>query len=278
MAIDIELLTQAYFTFDLPVPYKLHNGTILNISPIKLSDSIIFLTSYGILDIDKNQSSNVEDIQMSYLQYMEKRLLTTPQTKQQLANICILCLGFTCPHIKHNDKGKPILIDLNEDGSINYAINAKEFDDIRRIILYQNVPKYDDKYIDPELKANMREMDSIKSKDVMPPTLERKFGIITAHCGISKQEQMNMTMRSFNMLFDEVCGEVEYMVTKPVAMYAGKSDECRWIYPKKKGKYDDYITSVDEYNKSMGGNGVVKSSTTKTSESLDSQYNQFIGG
>ena len=60
MSIDIKFYQEAYFTFDKPVPYNLKCGEILNISPIKLSDSLIFMTSYGILDIDKNSTNDVE--------------------------------------------------------------------------------------------------------------------------------------------------------------------------------------------------------------------------
>ena len=109
MAVDIGFLREVYFTFDKPVPYKLKCGSILQIKPVLLEDSMIFTSSYGILDIDKNLSTEVEVIQMSYLQFLMDRVIPfVEHSKQQLVNICLLCLGFEFPYIDLNEKGKPI--------------------------------------------------------------------------------------------------------------------------------------------------------------------------
>lgn len=282
MAIDINYLRNVYFAFDEPVPYKLKCGETLNIKPVKLIDSMIFMSSYGILDIDKNNSSDVEIIQMSYLKYLATRVLTDKTAQQQIINICLLCLGFEIPFIRFDEKGRAILSNVvsNSNGEVKelFHITAKEFDDIKRIILYQNLPNYDDEYIDPDLKRNMEEMDNLKAKGMTIPSIERKMAIVTAHTGIPKEMQKQMTYREHTILFEEVCGEVDYSALKPISCYAGKSDDVQWIYKKSKSKYDDYITSVEKYNKSMGGNGTLKSASTQSSESLSSQYDNFIGG
>lgn len=284
MAVDIGFLREAYFTFDKPVPYKLKCGSILQIKPVLLEDSMIFTSSYGILDIDKNLSTEVEVIQMSYLQFLMDRVMPSVEhSKQQLVNICLLCLGFEFPHIDLNEKGKPILIDFaknteSKDIYPRHIITAKEFDEIKKIILYQNLPNFDDEYINPELKANMEEYDRLKGKNIVQPTLERRMAIISAHTGISKAEQNAMTLRAHSSLFAEVVGEVEFSANKAIALYAGKGDNVQWIFQKAKGKYDEYITSVEQFNKSMGGDGVINHATIESSENLISQYDKFIGG
>ena len=284
MAVDIGFLREAYFTFDKPVPYKLKCGSILQIKPVLLEDSMTFTSSYGILDIDKNLSTEVEVIQMSYLQFLMDRVLPSVEhSKQQLVNICLLCLGFEFPYIDLNEKGKPILIDFAQDAESKeiyprHIITAKEFDDIKKIILYQNLPNFDDEYINPELKANMEEYDRLKGKNIVQPTLERRMAIISAHTGISKAEQNAMTLRAHSSLFAEVVGEVEFSANKAMALYAGKGDNVQWIFQKAKGKYDEYITSVEKFNKSMGGDGVINHATIESSENLVSQYDKFIGG
>lgn len=285
MAIDMAYYRDAYFIFDKPVPYKLKCGTTIEIKPVKMIDSMIFLSSCGILDIDKNQSNDIEVIQMSYLKYLYTKLSEVEAFRQQMVNICILCMDFTIPFIRLDDKGKAILVNLevydNEDGEKNireiFSITAKEFDEIKRIILYQNIINYDDSYIDPELKANMAEMDALKARDAEIPNLERKIGIISSHTGIAKSQQMEMTLREHAQLFEEVVGEVEYMSLKGVAAYSGKSNDIRWVYKKPKNKYDEYITSVEKYNKSMGGDGKINK-TTQLSGDYSSQYDKFIGG
>ena len=245
---------------------------------------MIFTSSYGILDIDKNLSTEVEVIQMSYLQFLMDRVIPfVEHSKQQLVNICLLCLGFEFPYIDLNEKGKPILIDFAQDTESKdiyprHIITAKEFDEIKKIILYQNLPNFDDEYINPELKANMEEYDRLKGKNIVQPTLERRMAIISAHTGISKAEQNAMTLRAHSSLFAEVVGEVEFSANKPMALYAGKGDNVQWIFQKAKGKYDEYITSVEKFNKSMGGDGVINHATIESSENLVSQYDKFIGG
>ena len=65
--INIENLKQQYFYFDLPVPYILQSGQEIQIYPISLKNSSFFLSSVDLLLVDKNESSDVKIISMSYL-------------------------------------------------------------------------------------------------------------------------------------------------------------------------------------------------------------------
>ena len=260
VSIDINFFKKAYFTFDKYIPYKLKCKNIIKIIPISLSDSLLFITSYGVLDIDKNSTNDVEIISMSYLKFLSKRVLPFSDTsKQQFVNICILCLDFDCPYIVFDEKDRPYLCNINQEtGKEIFRITQKEFDDIKKIILYQNLINFDDSYINPELKERMDEVDQLRNKGLEAPSLERRMAIITSHCGISKKDQLEMTFRSHTILFQEVSSEIEYMCTKPIAIKNGKSDEIQWIFKKKKDKFSDYIMSVEDYNKSMGGDGSIK--------------------
>ena len=275
MSIDINYYKDTYFTFDEPVPYKLKCGEILYISPIYLINYMLFITSYGILNIDKNSTNDVEIISMSYLKFLVERVFPySKESIQQFVNICILCMGLKEPEIKLTDNKRVVLYD--KDNS-NLLITQKEFDDIKKIILYQNLLNFDDSYINPELKENMEELDRLKNKNLEPPSLERRIAIITSHCGMNKKEQLEMTIRSHSLLFQEVSKEVEYLCSKPIAIYAGKPNDVNWIFEKKKGKFDDYITSKETYNRSMGGDGnIIK--TNNQNIDLISKYEKFQGG
>lgn len=264
MAIDVNLLERAYFYFDKPVQYKIDNEYTVDILPISLLDYEVFTSSVDVLQIDKNSLNSVEIIQMSYLDFLFKILLVTDESNlllDKMINLMRLCLGWTKWVPKIDEKKKSSLFNT-ETGCV---INGKQFEDIRRIILYQNILSYDDSYIDPDLKKSMAEMDRLKALNIEAPSLERKIAIITAHCGLSKSEQLKMTIRSHQLLFNECCGEVEFSTTRPIALYAGKAKEIdHWIYKRKKDKFDGYITSVESYNKSMGGDGSVKSASSDT--------------
>ena len=96
MTLDFKLLEKAYFYFDKPVPYKLNNEKNVLIKPIYVPDEEIFLASANILQIDKNSSSSVEIIQMSYLDFLIDILLPADESGtlcDKLYNILHLCLG-----------------------------------------------------------------------------------------------------------------------------------------------------------------------------------------
>lgn len=254
MAIDIDYLTKSYFYFDLPVPYKLRDKTI-HINPIKLIDSEIFLSSADILKVDKDSIPDPKIIQMSYLQFVIEVLFSKESNIQKLINVFLLSLNIKDLRIKKNELGRPILF----DSITGIEITAKQFDDIRRIILYQNIPGFDDEYINPQLKNALDEVKMMKNRNIDIPSVERKIAIITSHCGLSKKEQLNMTYRSHELLFNEICGEVEFTTTRPIALFGGKGSEIEhWIYRNKKGKFDGKVISVSDYNKSGGGNGQVE--------------------
>lgn len=276
MSIDINFYKERYFTFDESIPYNLKCGETIFLSPVFLKDYMLFITSYGILDIDKNSINDAEIISMPYLKFLVKKVFPYSQeTIQQFVNICILCMGLVKPEIKMTDNNKFVLYDDEEGKNIN--ITQKEFEEIKRIILYQNLLNYDDSYINPELKENMEELDRLRNKDLVLPSLERRIAIITSVCGLNKKEQLKMTIRSHSLLFQEISKQVEYMCSKPIAIYGGKPDSINWIFEKKKGKFDDYITSPEAYNKSMGGDGnIIK--TNNIDKDLISQYEKFQGG
>ena len=246
--LDFEFLARGYFAFDEPVPYNVDNGEIY-IKPITVRQSETFLASSDILAYNKNAIPSVEIIQMSYLEFLIRVVLQTEVNQAKFQNILKYCLGIEDFRIKIDENRKLYIVDKTN----NLIIRHKQFEDIRRIIMYQNIPHYDDHYIDPELKKAMDATDELRNRNVTMPTLERKFAIITAHSGISKKEQMEMTFRSHCLLFEEICGEVEFTTIRPIALYAGKGKELdHWIYKKPKNKFEGYITEVDKYAQNLG--------------------------
>lgn len=256
--LNISFYEHTYFYFDIPVKYRLADKE-LTIYPISVKDSEFFLSSVPILNVDKNSMSSVEIIQMSYLEFIYKELFKDDANIDRMAIIAKYCFHMESPMVGFDEKNKPYL----EDRKLGIKINSKQFEDIRRIILYQNLVHYDDEYINPELKQMMSEVDSVKNIGLESPTIERRIAIITAHCGLSKKEQLEMTYRSHCLLFEEVYGEVEFTTLRPIMLYAGKGNEMEhWIYKKKKGKFDGYITDIDTYANNMGGSGAIKVDTS----------------
>ena len=274
--LNLDLYRKAYFYFDLPVEYKIQEKTLF-IYPVSVKDSEIFLSSQSVISIDKNAADSVEVIQMTYLDFIYKVLFQDQVNISKFLNILKYCLHIEneAVEVGYDANNKPFLKD--EDSDIE--IKSKDFDNIRRIIMYQNLIHYDDEYVNPEIKKMMDEVDAVKNAGIDPPTIERKMAIITAHCGISKQEQMNMTYRSHSLLFEEVYGEVEFETTRPILLYAGKGNEIdHWIFKKKKDKMDGYVVDADSYAQSMGGDksAIKTTSNTQFGDNLSQQYNNFV--
>ena len=273
--IDIDVLSREYFWFDKPVPYLISDGQEILITPIMVEDSEMFLSWIDVISIDKNSLNDVKYISMSYLEFLVSNLLMSPieQIAQasisKIINILKLCLNFNgAISIRFNERNKPFIV--YEDKKIT----PKQFEDIRRIILYQNIVGYDDEYINPDIKQMMDEMNEIKTRDIDYPNLERRMAIITAHTGLSKAEQMKMTYRSHTMLMKEVYGEVDYMSARTGIMVGNMFSKNRiefedWIYKKKRNKYEQYFTAEDSYNHSMGGGNVIRGNELEGFASID---------
>lgn len=273
MAIDIDLLSRAYFCFDEPVKYTLKDKNTIYIHPFSVKNSELFLSSVDVFTIDKNAMPSVEIIQMSYLDFILEMALSNKSVMERFLFIMLNALQVK-ELVKHEDSNGKSFLSVPE---LEAKITAQDFDDIKRIILYQNIVGYDDSYVNPEIKQAMEAYDSATNRNIVPPTLERKIAIITAHCGISKKEQMDMTMRSHSLLFQEVVGEVEFTTSRAVALFSGEGSKIEhWIYPKKKDKYGKYFTDVDTYSDSMGGDkGAIKTTDGNISEAYQQMYDNF---
>ena len=81
-----------------------------------------------------------------------------------------------------------------------------------------------------------------------------------------------MTYRSHDLLFNEVCGEVNFTTFAPVVVFGGKGKEIEdWIFKKKKGKFEGEVISVSDYSKSGGGDGNVDSIQATSQQDLLNQ-------
>lgn len=230
--LNTELLTQQYLTFDKPVPFK-----SLQIYPVVLSDYYEFMWSHDILDIDKNSIPDAKVIKMTYLQFLITLLEDSEIIQEKLSNILEICLHIDLDsvEVKFID-GKEMSI----DGEI---ISAKDFDMMRKVILYQNIPGYDDKYVDPEIKAMAQRYDNIVNKNsdnLEPPTLEGLIIALIAELGYTVEYVNNMTYRRFRLLLKSVEDKIEYKIMKSAemgGMVSFKEPVEHWIYKKKKNKF-----------------------------------------
>ena len=272
MSVDIELLKLAYFALDEPVPYKLKTGQEILIKPIMVKDSMLFMASVDVLKIDKNSLGSVEAIQASYLKFLQKMIFPSNDIMvQKFLNILDLCLELKGIYLCNDEMERTFI--QTESGIV---ISAKEFDDIAKIILYQNLPDYDDKYINPDIKKSMQEVDRLKNKDYESPDFERQMGIIESHTGILKEQLLKKTWRSFQILFREVCGEIEFYTTRPAAIAVGAGDKVdHYIFKKRTDEFDGYFVDMDKFSHEVTGQDADKIPVSGD-EGITSQYKEMM--
>ena len=237
-----------------------------------VKDSMLFMASVDVLKIDKNSLGSVEAIQASYLKFLQKMIFPSNDIMvQKFLNILDLCLELKGIYLCNDEMERTFI--QTESGIV---ISAKEFDDITKIILYQNLPDYDDKYINPDIKKSMQEVDRLKNKDYESPDFERQIGIIESHTGILKEQLLKKTWRSFQILFREVCGEIEFYTTRPAAIAVGAGDKVdHYIFKKRKDKFDGYFVDMDKFSHEVTGQDADKIPVSGD-EGITSQYKEMM--
>lgn len=253
--IDIQYVLSHYTTFDEPIPYK-----EFLIYPVMVRDFNEFSYAYDVLDINKNDSGDIDIIQMSYLDFLVTMSFTEIQANgnsivaDKLSKILELTLKVTEEQIKiyqNETSGKWHLIINDKD------VSSKDFDEIRRIILYQNLVGYDenDKYVDPSLRKAYDAYMQMQQDGNSEPSLEKQIASIQSHTGMLKKDLIEMTFRSFKILLNSCISEVDYMILKTAesgGMVKFKKPIDHWVYEKKnKDKYAQAFVSLDGYENKM---------------------------
>lgn len=239
-----------YVSISRPVEYK---G--LKLYPIKVKDYYEFLSSYDILDINKNKIPDVEVIQMTYLQYVVDKLFNDETIVNQnhsitfgniwelkFANIMELCLGIKSKDviIKHEDNKITLILDGIE-------ISANDFDDLRKLILFQNLNTYDDTILSEDVENAIRERNEMSNKGLLVPQLEDMFDKVMLKTGLEEEKILNMTYRRFERIFKSLVEEVDYTIFKMAECQGAqfKNPIDHWIYKSSRDKYADIFGSIN---------------------------------
>lgn len=246
--VDIEYLNRKYIFKDKPVVYKLKCGKEINIYPVLVEDWDIFEENYDILTFNKLEIASPEIIQMSYLKFVIKILLKEEQFQSKLLNILELCLHENDIRVGY-ENNQPILV-ICQDNIVKFKIYHKDFDDIKKIILYQNINDYDDRYISKDMRDMMDEYFRVKNGNLQPLSLEDKMSFLGNNSGLLKEVILKMTYRDFLSRFNLMIDQIEYQINKTAEMSGNvKFDKPieHFIYKQKKNKYDQFFTSKEEF-------------------------------
>lgn len=251
--INIEELNRLYFSNDEPTPYTLKCGVEILIHPILVAQYQIYEICKNILTLPKNEIG-IEFLQMSYLEFLITLCKADETYQKQLVNLLLLTLKEDLFQFSICDKKAYITV-LDKDENVKYIIDKREFDDISKIILYQNDVDYDDRYINPEVRQAIADYYNLKYKHANSPNFEKQRAFVISK-GISVSEVKNMTYRTFSQVYQASVDSEIYMAQKIIQAsekYDVKEDVIHPLYEKKKDRIAEAFTSKDAYDEKLGG-------------------------
>lgn len=270
--VDIDRLELMYFQNDEPIPYYLKNsvdengnmstdGYKLLIKPIKVKDWSIFNNCIDILMHELQDYNSVEIIQMSYLEFIIDILLDKVSDEQisenafKLSTILSMALGIYEAR-KGMFRNKPCLTLHDENGYVVSLITPKEFNELKKIILFQNIINYDDRYLSPEIKKEIEEYEKIKysNENIVNPTLEKQKVFVISKTGISMKDINDMTYRTFTQVYNYNVNVDLYFAQKILQAsqkYDMKEDAIHPLFKKEEDRLKSAFVSKSEFEGKM---------------------------
>lgn len=272
VATDINAIIEPYRAFDAPVPYK-----ELLLYPVQAQDYYKFMSSVGVLGIQKNRTPDVRIIQMSYLQFVFGLILNDVEWRKKFIDIMQLCLRVEVAELSNHriqrgsfwnemgangelifhlngyevdfiDRNERIFIRLN-----GIELNGAEFDELIRYIHFQNVYDYFDDFINDDVREVIEKFYSMKNKDIVPPTFEQKIISVMSALGVTKPQVATMTMISVEQLFHSVVRRTDYMIEHNYRAHAMTDkplpDIEHWAYKSNKERFSEVFVNADSFAK-----------------------------
>lgn len=278
---EIKVLESQYFTFDEPVPF-----CGLKIYPVTVRDYEMFLRCNDCFLLNKNDdpagiTKSHLDYLLSRIPGSQEGSVLGIKFLRMLELIFRVKNGFRCPkcgkfydfsEIEKLESipntqahvcecGEPVgmastgTIKIVSDEKTKRAkivveghdITAKDFNKLRRIPLYQNLPDYhDDSWVHPEVREDQRKKQELLAKkgaDVKA-TLERKIICTAAKSSYKINELYDMPMRKFIMLLSVIDDAIAYETSRiglMTGMVSSKKPLEHWVYKKDKGMYGEAV-------------------------------------
>lgn len=253
--VDIDLLRIVYFQNEEPVPYKLKSGYEVLIHPINVKNWANFENCLPLLTLRKNETNDIKIIQMSYLQYLHEVIIPSNEAyKYMFFNIMIQALDEKIFYMDKS-KGRSVIVLGDENGSVKGVITHKEFEEISKIILFQNIVDYDDREVNAEVREMMEEYQSLKNKNIDTPSLERKKIYVIGRTGISMKEINEMTYRTFSQVYSSELDSELYIAQKMIQASpkydTGKENIIHPLFEKKKDPYAEMFLDSEGFQRKI---------------------------
>jgi len=136
-------------------------------------------------------------------------------------------------------------------------ITPSEYENLRKLVCYQNMLDFDDEYVDPELKADLEEVAKLKNPSGVTPSLEKQMAAVITGSSYKYEDLKELTLRKFTMLLRIIDAKLHYMCYqegKMSGLVQFKNEPDHWIWSsddQKKDKFKD-IMSLDQIKTKFG--------------------------
>jgi len=248
-----------------------YNNQELLIYPISMYYYIDFFMAINCLLINKNQIPDPKIISMSYLDFLICLIESSPEGQlyaSMLVKILEMSLKIDTKEIKllKNKQGKSSLsisiksMVKDEEVINTVIIDANDFNTIKDIICFQNVPYYDDSYIDPDLENALKETSEFKSKNSKKRgSLEDQIVCVTISTFCTIEDIKNLTIRKFTKILERVDYKLHYQIYKNAEMGGNvtfKTEIDHWMSDLTPDKFAGNTTEFEQLqDKINGANG-----------------------
>ena len=217
MSIKEEIYKNYYeeLTFDDPINYK---GLLLY--PVSIRKINKFLQSSSVIRIQKEYIPDKEIIKMSYLKFLMTNIDKEKEEYGESLTFDLLALCFMiCMRIEEIS----IRLFIDEDGKTKLILNGveideNEFDYLRKLILYQNLPNYDDELMNPDLKNDLEEADKIKNGGEETEDFEHLIANLVIGTGMNIDDVKNLPIRKFYIIGQVMDRKLHYSIYKQASV------------------------------------------------------------
>ena len=217
MSIKEEIYKNYYeeLTFDDPIDYK---GLLLY--PVSIRKINKFLQSSSVIRIQKEYIPDKEIIKMSYLKFLMTNIDKEKEEYGESLTFYLLALCFMiCMRIEEIS----IRLFIDEDGKAKLILNGveideNEFDYLRKLILYQNLPNYDDELMNPDLKNDLEQADKIKNGGEETEDFEHLIANLVIGTGMNIDDVKNLPIRKFYIIGQVMDRKLHYSIYKQASV------------------------------------------------------------
>ena len=271
---DIKKYIEKYVAFGKPIPC---HGLMIN--PVLVKDFYQFNDAKNVLLIDKNRIPDIEIIQMTYLHFLTLMLIEREDIREDFLTILAITLGLKYDSEKRDASFEPnevLAYQTRKDESIliingwdvvfricenqtflqlyegddMIEINDDQFNDLKDIILFQNIHDYDNMEMSADFRKVIEEYYAIKNKDIVIPTLEDRMMAVVVSSSYTLEQLYDLPLRLFDALFEYSLNKLEYQVNKLIVNLAQGEIKgfslSHWVYKTKKDKYSEIFTNAQD--------------------------------